>query len=207
VLARGSNDAPRAEVTPRAEALSLGRGRYFTGRPCKRGHICERYVSTKLCVECQRLFSAKWAVDNKDAQNAWKRAKYASDPAVREHKLIYGAIWRNANRERMRALVAAWNTANPDSGRTKAAAYRARRSLAQGSFSKEDVAELRARQRDRCAYCSTSLKKKGHVDHILPLALGGANSPANLQMLCAHCNQSKGALHPIVFAHRKGLLL
>lgn len=27
-------------------------GRYFTGKPCKRGHVAERYLSTRGCVEC-----------------------------------------------------------------------------------------------------------------------------------------------------------
>lgn len=27
-------------------------GRYFTGKPCKRGHLSERYLSTRGCVEC-----------------------------------------------------------------------------------------------------------------------------------------------------------
>lgn len=27
---------------------------YFTGKPCKRGHVAERFVSTRNCVECNR---------------------------------------------------------------------------------------------------------------------------------------------------------
>lgn len=32
-----------------------------------------------------------------------------------------------------------------------------------------------------------------HVDHIVPVARGGANDPSNYQALCARCNKSKGA--------------
>lgn len=28
--------------------------RYFTGKPCKWGHIAERFVSSGTCVECNR---------------------------------------------------------------------------------------------------------------------------------------------------------
>jgi 5-methylcytosine-specific restriction endonuclease McrA len=30
-------------------------------------------------------------------------------------------------------------------------------------------------------------------DHIIPVALGGATSEQNLQLLCAGCNREKGA--------------
>jgi 5-methylcytosine-specific restriction endonuclease McrA len=46
-----------------------------------------------------------------------------------------------------------------------------------------------------------------HVDHILPLALGGDNRRKNIQLLCPTCNLSKGAHHPIDHAQRNGLLL
>ena len=36
----------------RDEALQAGRKRYFTGLPCRRGHLAERYTSMGGCVEC-----------------------------------------------------------------------------------------------------------------------------------------------------------
>lgn len=38
----------------RKQALDEGRNTYFTGRPCKRGHIAERFTSSWLCIECSR---------------------------------------------------------------------------------------------------------------------------------------------------------
>ena len=37
----------------REEARAQGLNRYFSGVPCKRGHIEARYVSTNQCVKCQ----------------------------------------------------------------------------------------------------------------------------------------------------------
>jgi 5-methylcytosine-specific restriction endonuclease McrA len=42
----------------------------------------------------------------------------------------------------------------------------------------------------RCVECGSAFDIQ--YDHVIPLALGGANTAANLQILCAPCNQSKG---------------
>jgi len=36
-----------------------------------------------------------------------------------------------------------------------------------------------------------------HIDHVKPLAMGGAHTPANLRPACAECNGRKGAAWPI----------
>jgi 5-methylcytosine-specific restriction endonuclease McrA len=78
----------------------------------------------------------------------------------------------------------------------------------EGSHTAADIAEILKAQGGRCAYCRTSLNRaKKHVDHIVPLALGGSNGRANLQIACAACNQSKSARDPVTFAQSIGLLL
>lgn len=42
----------------------------------------------------------------------------------------------------------------------------------------------------RCRQCPST--EHLQVDHVVPLALGGSNDPANLQALCAECNRKKG---------------
>jgi hypothetical protein len=41
------------------EARDRGDTYYFTGVPCKRGHIAPRYVSTFNCAECRRTYGRK----------------------------------------------------------------------------------------------------------------------------------------------------
>lgn len=43
----------------------------------------------------------------------------------------------------------------------------------------------------RCVACGS--KERLEFDHVIPLALGGANTARNLQLLCETCNRAKGA--------------
>lgn len=43
----------------------------------------------------------------------------------------------------------------------------------------------------RCAECSSGFDLQ--YDHVIPHALGGADTAANLQLLCGDCNRVKGA--------------
>lgn len=47
-------------VITRVEAKRRGMSRYFTGKPCKRGHVAERNVSSWGCVECATIQSRDW---------------------------------------------------------------------------------------------------------------------------------------------------
>lgn len=48
------------EIVLRKEALSKGLKRYFTGEPCKHGHIAHRAVNCGSCCECRRLRTKRW---------------------------------------------------------------------------------------------------------------------------------------------------
>jgi 5-methylcytosine-specific restriction endonuclease McrA len=49
-------------------------------------------------------------------------------------------------------------------------------------------------QNHRCAICRGPLSfYESHIDHIMPVALGGSDEFSNLQLTHAHCNLRKGA--------------
>ena len=91
------------------------------------------------------------------------------------------------------ARVKVHAAANPDQGKLRAAARQERVANATGSYTKEDIVQLRIKQRDKCAYCNASLEGKGAIDHMTPIALKGSNSLHNLALACAQCNFEKHA--------------
>lgn len=210
-----------------AEAKESGQKRFFTGRPCPQGHIDERYVAGRGCVECARIRAAKLRAENPDLTRARTRAWRERNPEVA--RASDRATWRrryDANPEKFRELSRefrsknpekasawaraasrAWKAANPDA---VAAWQRNRRAIKRASEGAHTVAEIRAlaeTQKHRCAWCRTSIRGGFHADHIIPLAKGGGNSIRNIQLLCAPCNLKKGAKHPVEFAQANGRLL
>jgi hypothetical protein len=61
-----------ARVVTRSQALALNLRRYFTGRPCKHGHLSERFTNGGACIECMRAFGAE---------------RYASNPEYRAMRI------------------------------------------------------------------------------------------------------------------------
>ena len=52
---------------------------------------------------------------------------------------------------------------------------------------------LYGQQRGDCPGCELHYRSKDmHIDHIVPRAHGGASGVENLQLLCGHCNSTKG---------------
>lgn len=45
----------------RQEAKVAGLNKFYTGRPCKYGHIAERHTSSSNCVVCRLRMNKEWA--------------------------------------------------------------------------------------------------------------------------------------------------
>jgi HNH endonuclease len=234
------------EIINKSAAKAAGLKRFCTGRPCKYGHISERFVASGMCVQCQRdkyaanpqidkarikawrdanpekaaAQAKKWSagvspermcehkrkhyVKHRDKILAGHKHRYAEDPMGNKAR---AAKWYAENREHAIARIKQWSKDNPDKFRAIQRTRKARKKGAEGSHSADDIAAIRLRQKDRCAYCRKPLKGKGEVDHIEPLARGGSNWPSNLQLLCIPCNRHKSAIDPIEFMQSQGFLL
>ena len=85
--------------TLREEARRQGLKRYFTGKPCKHGHVCERIVSDGSCVECRRTSYAPAYYQRPEVKE--RQRAYSQRPEVKEQKRAYGQ--RQDVKERRRA--------------------------------------------------------------------------------------------------------
>ncbi len=122
------------------------------------------------------------------------RKRYKADPTV---KLEYVRKWRKDNPEKDRQIQLRWRVANRDKDRLKS--HKRRAVMRVGRVSDDIISQLLNMQNGLCSneLCRDDLILEGyHLDHIMPLALGGKHEDTNLQLLCAVCNLSKGARHP-----------
>jgi hypothetical protein len=66
------------------EAKRLGLKRFFTERPCKYGHVCERIADPPhgTCLECYRISQQKWEQQNRGSRNAYQVDRYWKNPEI-----------------------------------------------------------------------------------------------------------------------------
>ena len=86
-----------SEVISCKDAKAKGLSRYFTGQPCKRGHIAQRYTRTGNCIQC----------DNERCN-----LSYQTSEAHKEYVREYGKRWAAANPEKVRAHMNQWDRRN-----------------------------------------------------------------------------------------------
>ena len=193
-----------------------------------------KYGLRASCKKCSQQEWKKYLESNSEKRKE-SQAKYRA--VNKEKIRSYDATYREKNKEKELARGAAWRAANPEKEKSRTAAYRAnnkekdaarkaeyakknpdviraiaarRRALvrgASGSHTRADIQNLFEIQRGLCAACHVDISEKNHVDHIMPLALGGTNDKTNLQLLCPTCNHSKSSKHPVDFMRQKGFLL
>ena len=176
------------------EAVANGLPRYFTGVPCKHGHISERRVSGRCCVVCASDTALKWAKNNPERS---KEIIANWNAANKEREAKRARVWRKNNPETYKRMVKEWRQKN-------AVTYKAYMTL---QAVKRNTAKLNRTPswlnpgqlfeiESIYNYCS-SLRRLGlnyHVDHVVPLqgeTVSGLHVPWNLQVIPGAENLSK----------------
>jgi RNA polymerase-binding transcription factor DksA len=143
-------------------------------KPCGKCGATDRYA-TGPCRPCQLLRSKS---RDKDKQRE-------SDRKYREkNRDVY------LEKSRQKRFL------NPTKFREREREKEAKRRGAHGKLSKGIEQRLFEAQFGLCVCCGKPLGDDYHLDHIMPLALGGTNTDDNVQLLLAKCNLRKSAKHP-----------
>jgi membrane-bound lytic murein transglycosylase len=203
------------EIISRKDALSQGRKRYFTGKPCPNGHVCERLVSSWTCVRCTRNNAIRWQKENKEKSNEIRQKSVQKNKENvsrkqkewREKNPEYFRNWRSKNKTKVNEAAKKYRKNNREKVLACNAKRRAKLANSDGVYTDLDVEKILNMQGGKCPNCKTKITKNYHVDHIMPLALGGSNWPENIQCLCPTCNMRKHAKDPIDWARENGKLI
>ena len=185
------------KVISRKEAIAKGMNRYFTGKPCKNGHISERSVIDCACVPCRNNIRRKTHLKNIEKDKE-RDANYYQE-----------------NKERLNAINKQWRKDNPIANKKHARQTylnnparvdlhtKARRAHTKIKLSNEE----KKRMYKMINFVRLINKAAGkvilHRDHILPLkpvhhltgkplSIKGIDHPDNCQILSAKENLEKG---------------
>jgi hypothetical protein len=157
----------------RQEALAIGYVRYYTGKPCKHGHVAERYTKWRKCVECNAVKLAKTPKETR--QKYWQN--YYNDE-VKNRKTESARKRRELNPFKRKKLRSERKT------RVRQATLRSKADQIRVQEVYIEAQKLTLETGEE--YC---------VDHIIPLAhpdVCGLHTFANLQIMTATENRRKG---------------
>ena len=150
---------------------------------------------------------AKWAKErNKPERKEWQRQNDAARVATPEKREKERQRWnaydgRPERKARKKLLDHIRNTSEEGLLRIRNRGHKRRALIRNNGYEPYSITDIFKRDKYRCQICGETVAKKlkwpnpwsASVDHIVPIACGGADAPHNVQ--CAHltCNRKKWA--------------
>jgi hypothetical protein len=190
----------------RREAKALGLFTYNTGKPCKHGHLSDRYVNGAQCIECVSAQSREWRQANPEAYKQSCRKWLESNRDVHSARVkrwqaknkdkiaIDRKIWEKANPDKVKAKTLRWRKKHPEKHTALAVASVARRAKRVPKWNTSDDRWLMAQFYDVARLRTKATKVVWEVDHIIPLRgkeVSGLHVPSNLQVILKSENRAK----------------
>lgn len=163
------------QIKKRSQALLDGDKYYFTGKPCKNGHVCKRHISSG-CYECTLSYQKSYRENNSDY---WSKKNVKWNNANREYKRSSDKLYREKTKERRKAFRSI---------------YKSQKKQASKIFNTEwDLLVMEE--------CYDLVERRGnetglewHIDHMYPLKarnICGLHCGDNLQVIPAQMNLEK----------------
>lgn len=188
---------------PRKLAKQRGEKTYFTGKPCKHGHISTRITSTGFCSECSRIRALDYHFKNHEKSKKAKRDEYHAkkdEYLARNKKFIeqnpeYHKNWRQLKKEDIKKTRAIWNANNKHLRQADCAKRRAAKLQRTPKWLTEKDFDLIKIEYELAAWCTKVMGEPYHVDHDIPLLgkkVSGLHTPSNLRVIRGSDNMSKG---------------
>jgi hypothetical protein len=169
----------------RHQAKLRGDIHYFSGKPCKNGHIEGRFVKNGACVKCAKA-KTKNHRNKETAEAKLIRLKKGAERAAKWRK-------ENPNHKNTKIAKLEWSRSHPDQKYKDLAKRRAAKLKRTPSWM-NDGHWFEVESIYKFCFAFRNLGFDWHVDHIIPLQgknVSGLHAPWNLQVLSAKENLSK----------------
>ena len=108
------------DIVTKEQAINLKLVKYFTGIPCKSGHIDFRYTNTNICYECKRLQNIRCNSRNKETLSKISKKSYQKN---RQKRLANSKNWANKNREKSNQIKRNYKLRNLEKVREAGRSY------------------------------------------------------------------------------------
>jgi len=157
------------------------------------------------CKKCHTKKAKLYADQNKEKiQDYRKLYNFENKEKLRNQCKEY----RAKNITFVKLINLNWKKENLDLVRIYNQNRKAKKRMQVGKISKGIVKKLMEMQCGKCINCKTDLINSGHhLDHVMPINLGGMHADENLQLLCPTCNLRKYNKDPIAWANENGRLI
>jgi hypothetical protein len=195
------------DIILRKDAKEAGLLHYFTGKPCKNGHIDKRQVSNGMCQTCGRVKMSTWRSENPERSKEIVRLHRERNPEKvlessrryhannREKRREYSKIYHHKNREVTLQKMREYKQRNKSQMNAYKAKRMAQKLCATPSWYGEFDVFIMQEAYQLCIDRKKATGIEWDVDHMIPLQAKGAcglHCGLNIQVIPSRMNNGKG---------------
>lgn len=170
---------------------------YFTGRPCKNGHVALRNAKDRSCLECcKEKRKKKYALNPEKFRKIRKEYYLKNQDKEKATAKVRSAEWRKKNKghEGTKEAKRKWKLNNVAKVRADTIKRRAAKLNRTPAWLTENDYWMMEQAYEIAALRTKLFGFSWHVDHIIPLqgdTVSGLHTPYNLQVIPWFENVSK----------------